>query len=304
MAIRKVLATVAVAGLLAAPAAQAQDAAVFTPSSVWAADYGDEYCRLVRSFSDGEDVVTLILQRVQPGADTQLMLVGDSLKTFRGATELGWRFLPGQAERKTMYSRLEAPDGQQILRVDNVMLSPPAPPAPGAAFAPPPPYDRAAEKKTGDGLNGVLLSAGMTKPVRIETGSLGAPVEALQVCADDLLASWGLDAEKHKTLSMPAIPQVGTDGWIPSGTIPFSEFAKFAGGANQVRLMIDASGKPTGCHIFVPTLSESLNERICGLLMEKASFTPAKDAEGQAMASYWMGSPMFLGPPIPGFGGR
>jgi hypothetical protein len=54
----------------------------------------------------------------------------------------------------------------------------------------------------------------------------------------------------------------------------------------------------------VPTLSESLNERICGLLMEKASFTPAKDAEGHAMASYWMGSPMFLGPPIPGFGGR
>ena len=37
--------------------------------------------------------------------------------------------------------------------------------------------------------------------------------------------------------------------------------------------------------------------------MEKASFTPAKDAAGETMASFWMGSPMFLGPPM-AMGGR
>lgn len=293
----------ALAGLAIAPAVQAQEAAEFTPSSVWAADYGDDYCRLVRSFSDGKDEITVMLQRVQPGADTQLIVVGDALRTFRGANEISWHFLPNQAERKGIYLRSEAPDGQQFLRFDNVTFAAPVPMAPGAAFQPPAPYDRAAEQQLGKDLTGLLFSAGLTKPVRVETGRLDAVIGALQACTDDLLASWGLDAEKHKALSMPAIPQFSPDGWLPGGTIPFSEFGKFAGGANQVRLMLDTSGKPTGCHIFGPTLSDDLNKRICELLMEKAAFTPAKDAGGQPVASFWMGSPMFLGPPMPGFGG-
>jgi hypothetical protein len=272
---------------------------MFNANSAWAADYGDEYCRLIRSFSDGKDEITLVIQRVQPGADTQLLLIGNSIKTFRGATELGWHFLPNDADRKTRYERSTTGDGQQYVRLDNVMLTQFAPPAPGAQ-AGPPRYDRAAEQATGKNLTGLIVTTGLTKPLRIETGQLDAPIAALQTCTDDLLMSWGLDAEKHKALSSPAIPQIGSDGWLPQGTIPFSEFAKFAGGGNQVRLMVSAEGKPTACHIFSPTLNKSLNDTICALLMEKGSFTPAKDASGTAIASYWMGSPMFLGPPMGG----
>src|SRR5690606_17131403 len=195
-------------------------------------------------------------------------------------------------------SRSQTGDGQQYLRIDGVYLTPVAPPAPGTPPGPPP-YDRTAEQAVGKNLTGLRFDAGLTKPVQIETGRLEGPIKALQTCTDDLLQTWGLDAEKHKTLSAPAVPQLSPDGWLPSGTIPFSEFAKFAGGGNQVRLMLDAGGKPTACHIHSPTLDEALNGRICSLLMEKASFTPAKDAAGQAMASYWLGSPMFLGPPMP-----
>jgi hypothetical protein len=91
----------------------------------------------------------------------------------------------------------------------------------------------------------------------------------------------------------------GGDPVLPQGTIPFGEFGKLGGGANQVRLTIGADGKPTACTIYSPTLSQSLNERICSLAM-KATFQPAKDAAGQPMASFWMGSPMVLGPPFPG----
>ena len=64
-----------------------------------------------------------------------------------------------------------------------------------------------------------------------------------------------------------------------------------------MRLLIGADGKVTACAIYAPSLAQSLNERICGLAKERASFQPAKDAGGQPMASVWMGSPMFLGPP-------
>ncbi|HWK41942.1 MAG TPA: hypothetical protein VNR60_08420 [Croceibacterium sp.] len=297
---RKVSCWTAAAALLISPAAQAQEAAEFTPSSVWAADYGDDYCRLVRSFSNGQEEITFILQRVQPGADTQVIVIGDSLRTFRGSTELGWQFLPNQSERKSRYSRSQIDGGQQYLRLDNVMLSPPAG---GGGFGPPPPYDRTGEKNLAKGLTGFAVTSGLTKPVRVSTGALDAPVGALQTCTDDLLTSWGLDAEKHKTLSSSVIAPPAP-GWLPSGTIPFSEFSKFAGGGNQVRMMVGADGKPTACHIFSPSLSEALNKKICDLLMENATFAPAKDASGQAIASYWMGSPMFLGPPMGGGGRR
>jgi hypothetical protein len=285
--------------LLVSPAAQAQDsAAVFKANSAWAADYGDEYCRLIRSFSDGTDEITLVLQRVQPGADTQIMLIGNAAKSFRGATELGWHFLPNDAERKSRYTRSETADGQQYYRLEGVTLAPLAPPAPGTPPGPPH-YDPAAEQAVGKTLTGLIVTSGLTKPLRIETGKLDAPVAALQTCTDDLIKTWGLDPEKNKSAS-PAVPQLSADGWLPQGTIPFSEFSKFAGGGNQVRLMLDASGKPTACHIFSPTRDKGLNDKICQILMEKASFTPAKDAAGTAMASYWMGSPMFLGPPMGG----
>lgn len=294
---KKLLLGGALVGLVLSPTAQAQDdAAVFRPSSAWAADYGDDYCRLVRSFSDGKDEVTVMLQRVQPGADTQVMLIGDAIKPFRGAEELGWRFLPTDGERKSRYGRGEV-QGQPYFRIENVMLTPFAPPAPGTPPGPPR-YDRAAEQAATKALTGILVSTGVTKPVRIETGSLGAPIGALQACTDDLVKSWGLDAEKHKAMSMPAMMNPAPDGVLPQGTIPFTEFAKFAGGANQVRVMLDTAGKPTSCTIFSPTLEKGLNDRICQLVMQKASFTPAKDASGQPMATYWMGSPMFLGPPI------
>lgn len=285
--------------LLAGSNAFAQDEAVFKPASAWAADYGDEYCRLVRDFSDGKDQITLIIQRIQPGADSQLMVVGNAFRTFRGATELQWGFLPNSADRKSPYLRSTVENGQQYLRIDGVTLAPLGPPPPGAPPGPPR-YDRAAEKVQAADVTGIHFTGGLTKPARIETGRLDGPIEALQACTDDLVQTWGLDAEKHRALSSPAIPQLSPDGWLPAGTIPFSEFAKFAGGSNQVRLMLDAAGKPSSCHVVSPTLSQSLNDRICQLLMEKASFVPAKSASGEALASYWLGSPMFLGPPMGG----
>jgi hypothetical protein len=293
----KLLLGCAAIGLLAAPAAQAQDGiAVFRPTGGWTADFGDDYCRLVRTFSNGKDEISLALERTQPGAFLRVLLVGDGVTTFRGADQIGYTFPPSGSERETRYVRSETADGKQFLSFDPLTLAPFAF-TPGA---PPPPYSRENELDAARGINALALDKGLTSPVRFETGSLKAPVEVMQACADDLLVVWGLDVEKHKTMTAGPISDPAPGGVLPQGTIPFGEFGKLGGGANQVRLLIGADGKPTSCTIYSPSLSETLNQRICSLVMEKATFQPAKDAAGQAMASYWMGSPMFLGPPFPG----
>lgn len=312
----------AVTSLLAVPAAKAQDqVAVFKPTAGWVADYGDEYCRLVRTFSDGKDELSLALERLQPGAQVRMIIVGEGLKPFRNADQIAYQFGPTGASGEARYVRSQTSDGKQFVSFDPVFLAPlgglgsvvvgrgttPVVSAsieaaiPGTPLGAPPMYNRDAEQETARGITAIVLSKGLTSPVRIETGSLRAPIAAMQACADDLLQVWGLDPEKHKTLTAVPLMNPNPDGVLPQGTIPFGEFSKFGGGANQVRLLIGADGKVTSCAIYSPTLSQSLNERICKLAKERASFQPAKDADGQPLASVWMGSPMFLGPP---FGGR
>lgn len=293
---KKLLFACAVAGLLVAPAAQAQDGAVFRPVGGWTADFGDDYCRLVRTFSDGKDEVSLALERTQPGAFLKVLLVGNGVTTFRGADQIGYTFLPSGSERETRYVRSETADDKQFLSFDALTLAP-------FVFTPgtpPPPYRRDAELETARGISAIALDKGLTDPVRFETGPLRAPVEVMQACADDLLVVWGLDVDKHKTMTAGPIPNPAPGGVLPQGTIPFGEFGKFGGGANQVRLLVSAEGKPTSCTIYSPSLSQTLNTRICNLIMKDATFQPAKDADGQAMASFWMGPPMAFGPPFGG----
>jgi hypothetical protein len=295
---KKLILALAAASLLVPSAAQAQGGpTVFQPVGDWTADFGDDYCRLVRSFSDGSHTVSLAMERTQPGGMLKLLLVGDGVTTFRGAEQIGYTMLPSGSERDSRYVRSETTDHKQFLSFDALTLAP-------FVFTPgqpPAPYRRDAEQETARGITAIALAKGLTGPVRFETGSLRAPVRVMQACADDLLVVWGLDAEKHKTMASGPIPNPVQGGVLPQGTIPFTEFSKFGGGANQVRLIVGADGKPTSCTIYQPTLSQTLNNRICTLIMKDATFQPAKDAEGQAMASFWMGSPLAFGPP---FGGR
>jgi hypothetical protein len=290
------------AGLLAAPLpAAAQDGAKpFKPTGQWALDYGDDYCRLARSFSDGKNDLALAVERIAPGPSARLILVSDAIKPFRSADEIGWHFTPADPERKARFTRSTTTDGKQYYNLGPFTLTPFAPPAPGTPPGPPPPFDRAAEQAAAKAMTGFVLDGGLNAPVRVETGDLSAPIAALQACADDLAKSWGLDPAMLRGETAAAIPDKGGSGWLPQGTVGFGDFGKLGGGANQVRLMVDATGLATSCAFHWPTLDAATNDKICKAALANAKFTPAKDASGQPMPGYWVSSPLFMGPPFPG----
>jgi hypothetical protein len=295
----------AAASVMAAPlpaAAQSQPA-VFKASGPWSLDYGDDYCRLARNFSDGANTISVALERIQPGPFARLVLVSAAIKPYRTAHEIGWHFTPSGAERKTRYTVSATGDGTPLYTFADVTIAPFTPPAPGTPPAPTL-YDRDKEQAAAKGLDGLMLDSGLTSPVKVETGDLAAPVTALQTCADDLAGTWGVDPAKLKNAKSLAVPEGGGVGWLPSGTVPFADFAKLGGGANQVRLMVDAAGKPTQCAVHWATLDKLVNDKICATLMANAKFTPAKDSEGQPMAGYWVASPMAMMPPFRGGRGR
>lgn len=298
--------SVAVASLLAAPlpAAAQEGAKPFKPTGQWALDYGEDYCRLARTFSDGQNQLALAVERIEPGPSARMILVTDAIRPFRSAKEIGWHFTPTDAGRKARYTHATTTDGKQYYNLGPFTLAPFVPPSPGTPPSPPPRFDRAAEQALAKGMNGFILDGGLNAPVQVDTGDLSAPIAALQACADDLAKSWGLDPAKLQGETAAAIPDKGGSGWLPQGTVGFGDFGKLGAGANQVRLMVDATGKATSCAIHWPTLDATTNDKICKAALANAKFTPAKDAAGQPMPGYWVGSPLFMGPPFPGRGGR
>src|SRR5690348_2629975 len=96
VSMKKLMSIFAAGGLVLAPAMplQAQDnAAVFRPAGNWTADFGDDYCRLSRNFTNGTDQISLAFERVRPGTQTSLILLGNAIRTFRGADQIGLTFL-------------------------------------------------------------------------------------------------------------------------------------------------------------------------------------------------------------------
>lgn len=293
-------------GLTAPPAfAQEAEMQVFTRSGSWSLDAGEDSCRLARNFSNGDAQIALALERNRADNVARLVLVGDAIRPFRNADRIGYRFAPEEHERAAMYLRAETSEGEGWYNLGNVFIgpdplammasgaeAPEAAPHAGEAFVVPP-YNRGAEAAYAAGITAIELTDGLTTPLRLETGSLGAPIEALQACMDDLLGHWGLDWEKHRTLSRRAAPVGEAWEWIGSNVVGFRDFRQFAGGRNPFRVMIDAEGRPTSCTPHWPSLTERQNEQICEGIMQNGRFTPALDAEGQPIASYWMVDYMF-----------
>ena len=289
--------------LLSAPAAQAQDRTVpFHATGSWTVDYGDDYCRLSRTFSDGQRELSLALERIQPGPTVRLIVVGEGVRPFRAADRIGYAFDPAGGSGATGYARSVMADGRPFISFDPIVLTRAAS---GDPTGLPPAYDRAREQQAAQGITAFTLDEGLVAPVRVDTGSLRAPIEALQACADSLLANWGLDADRYKAMSVPAIMNPNPEGVLPPRSMPgrgiglrdILSFRRFGGGTNEVQLLIAADGRVTDCTIHSASMSRSASERICRLARERASFVPARDADGQPMASLWTGSLWDLGPP-------
>ncbi|WAT17253.1 hypothetical protein OZN62_09960 [Aurantiacibacter sp. MUD11] len=297
-----------------APAvAQDAEAQVFQPTGTWTADFGEDYCRLLRTYSDGNDQLTVAFERIQPGPFMRMLIIGDSFRTFRGAERIGYGFDPLGTNASSDLATSQTGDGQRLSILGTVSLNDQpkfnrvfqaregaeeASPEPEAVEDTPqfPGYDPAAELERAGQVTSMTFDEGMRRDLRIETGNLAPAMEVMQNCAKDLLRVWGIDPERHQNLSRGAFPTQGR--LISNRTVPFDQFARLTGNYNQVRIMIDAEGAATSCHIHFPTLEANVNERICDQVMENASFYPALDADGQPTASYWL-VPVFVlfGPP-------
>lgn len=281
------------AGLLAQPHAvqAAAEPLKLAPTSKWHVDYADERCRLAREFGDGATKATVFFDKYGPGETFRMVIAGDPVKTDVPQADLAVRFGPAEGPQPLYFLNGNLGESSALVFGGDIRIA-----GPNAAEA-----TAIKAKKRGDpwidlspiaperyaAVRYMELGKPLRRTVQLETGSLKSAFAALDKCVDNLVSTWGVDVEKHKSLTRKATPVDNPGKWMVSSDYPVKMLQAGQPAFVDFRLSVGADGKPTACHIQATTRPKEFDDAVCQSLMRRASFLPALDAGGQPIASWW-----------------
>ena len=278
----KYIAHGAALALLALPtAAEAQRATeplVFTPDGAWAADYAEDSCALRRTFAAGDQSAIFELRQFSPSSALRIMVLSSTLTPGRASPRV--RFLPDEEDfQPGALLLLGGRDLRGFMFYGS--LNGPLSTTPGSDWT------NAEQEAREREIIGFSVHAMFDREIVLQTGSLLVPMNAMRACLDELLTHWGLDPEQQYNLSQPAT-LVNAMSWGQAVQESLSA-GMVRSGRNEalnIRLMVDADGRPTSCSVQLPTAHQSFDEAACDISMRRARFKPALDAAGNPVASY------------------
>lgn len=269
------------------------------PSSKWNVHYAEDSCRMGRSFGEGDKKITLLVDRYQPGDALRLSFVGKPADTSLNEGIVRIRFGPAEIEQEAeFYPATLADKTPSLIIRGSVRIAPYSPEVHAA-------HDAALKAKRYDfewpqvtpeqeaAVTFIEVKRSIRQPFILETGSLGAPLAALEKCTDELLDHWGIDVAKHAALSRKLRPRSNPGQWMKSRDYPLPMLLSGKRAIVHFRLNVDAAGKATACHIQQSTRPKAFDDAVCKAIMRNAEFDPALDAEGKPIASYWLNSVVF-----------
>jgi hypothetical protein len=288
---------VAVVPCLIASPIRAEEQLVLGPSTPWDLEYEADSCTLRRVFGEGERQTQLEMRRFEPGTDLHTAIASKAKMTRRA---IRYRF-GNQGEWRELPHPLFAEFGDKLEGVifRHSLHTTGAGESPGSGERTEFDFENAMALEAGTAaqLDMLTLSGAFEDDLVLRTGPLKAPLAALNLCTDDLLASWGFDVEAHKTRTRSAGP-VNLEGRLLVNP-PTTWMGQW--GPSRVRLTIDESGLVTECHINLPLTIEmprsdgDFEKRSCARIRTAFDFEPALDKDGRPMKSYYVTS---VGPVI------
>ena len=276
---------------VAATPSQAKERPPLPPSSAWNIHYADDSCRLVRTFGEGNEAVSILLESFEPGDWFNITFVGEPLKTNgRGAARSPLLRFGPNAEASEVdlfigtHGELPALISQSTVRI--VPLTEAEIEARDKAAKNGEDYDppKVSERQK-DAVEWLQLSRALAEDVKLETGSLMKPLAALDKCSWDLVRLWGLDPEQQKTLLRKPKRSRPERLFISHEDYPEKMIRDDRQGIVQARLLIDSDGKVSSCKNLIETEDKEFGEVVCRKL-RSGKFEPALDAAGRPVPSY------------------
>ncbi len=280
------LAAFALSSGLTAPAIADDKVTVLKPATPWNVDYGEEKCRLARIFGEGDSRSLLFIEQWGPDAKFGFTVAGPALRRFKGRRPTALVTYDGAAPTSAEPFRGEVEEfGPAIVYASMALV--PEPEADSldkvATQLPQLELEQAARSRF------VALEQG-GRTVKFMTGPLDQAFEVLNQCSEQRLNEWGLDIEKHRTLTrMPfwTNQQEIVDRIVK--TYPQRALRAGESAIARLRVNVNEKGQVTECVTLKATDTNILNSPACRQ-MQKAEFEPALDSEGKPMASFYQTS--------------
>ena len=261
------------------------------PSSKWHVDYAAEHCRLAREFGQGDDKTIVFFDKYGPGEGFRMTVAGSVVKTDVPQADILVRFGPVEEAQPLFFLNGNLGNITALIFGGDIRIAGPNATEVAAIRA----------KQKGDdwidlapiaserysAIRYMELSTPLGRPVQLETGSLQSPFAALDKCVDNLVGRWGVDVDKHRTLSRKLTPLSSPAHWIVSADYPAEMLRARQPAFVDFRLSVGPDGMPTACHIQATTRPKAFDDAVCQSLMRRAAFLPALDAAGQPLASWW-----------------
>lgn len=263
-------------------AAAAAKPTILAPISPWNADWSRTTCSLRRMFGTKERESLLIMERYGPTDLFQLTIISDEFKSYKQGDPLLLTFGDAKPRRINNVSPGNSAKGTAVLFFPNQSLAEPVGKA-SSAWRPPVTHATEAAAKT--------ISVSYYGNERVfSVGPLDRPFDALRKCTDDLVAFWGFDPKQQAQLTRRPEPLSNPGSWLSSNDYPT---AMMIGGKQALvnfRLSVDAKGAPTACEIQRSYNDKKFDEVTCAILMRRARFAPALDAQQQPVPSFYLNS--------------
>lgn len=302
---------IANAALAIHPAAAA-DTVILGPAGPWNINYDTDSCQLARTFGAGKDQVLLQMQTYNMSSIYTVMVAGQAFKLKkpimldegpRKQKYLGEK--PNEFKGKFVYQFGPA-GGLQAGWTRGAMIQ-------AAGEADPVPallvggLSLAGTRSTQDqsdwttpknlvlpdlaleaALNWFLVRNPEGKGVKLNTGSLAQPIAALRSCSLDLVKSWGIAVDDPDLAPVVSpVPTSNPGTWVTSNDFPSKELFAKTNAIIRFRIMVDAAGKSTSCKIQDETRNSELAAVTCRLMMQRSSFSPARNAAGLPVPGYY-----------------
>ncbi|MBA4165255.1 MAG: hypothetical protein C0510_11635 [Erythrobacter sp.] len=276
--------------LAASPARAADDAPVILePSSQWVVDFAEDKCRLLRTFGEEGNRHVLIFEQGWPSSSFEFTAAGPEFEQFD--TSMVTTHFGGFLPVETMQQFLGTNKGFGAAIIYPSLWFAPndqKDEEPGSTRHSLPQIDPVQASK----IDSVSIQQGK-KEVIFRTGELSEATNVLNQCAQDLLNSWGLDLDRHR--SAVRLPIALNERRVMDAVFP--EIAERVArnveqGAIRLRLIVDETGKVIECRQVYATMPQSFEVVACKG-MKRARYKPALDNEGHPMRSYYIFSLSF-----------
>lgn len=260
------IASLIVSASLALPATVSATDAGPAAQARWEVNYGKTRCQLIRHFGEAEQPYRVTIDRDWAFGGYRWALYGSalSLHSSMKSVEIA---LGGKDVRRFKLGSNAVATGEPRLAWHDID---------GLVFK---------SMREGDRFH---LTAARKLDISLDLTNIAAAIKALEKCEDDMWRSWGVDAQQIRSLSKRAEPASDVPRWATTDDYPRADFVSRNEGTTTFLLNVDAKGAATHCRIVDSSGFQSLDERTCALLMTRAAFSPARDANGHAVESFYI----------------